>query len=43
MAPERNPFLIDVCNQCQGVWLDTSELAQVKVKEEGGWFGRIFG
>lgn len=34
---------IDVCNQCQGVWLDAGELAQIMRKDEGGgWFGRMF-
>jgi len=34
---------IDVCNKCHGVWLDAGELAQVTHKDEGGWFGKIFG
>lgn len=36
---------IDVCNRCNGVWLDAGELAQVAAKDEegGGWFGKLFG
>jgi predicted nucleic acid-binding Zn ribbon protein len=36
---------IDVCNSCQGVWLDAGEMAQILQKDEdagGGWFGRVF-
>lgn len=34
---------IDVCDKCHGVWLDAGELTQISHKEEGGWFGRMFG
>lgn len=35
---------IDVCDGCQGVWLDAGELAQITHKDEqGGWLGRVFG
>ena len=34
---------IDVCDKCHGVWLDAGELAQVTHRDEGGWFGKIFG
>ncbi len=35
---------IDVCNTCQGVWLDAGEMAQILQKDEGSdsWFGRLF-
>jgi hypothetical protein len=35
---------IDVCNKCNGVWLDAGELAQIAAKDEenGGWFGKLF-
>lgn len=35
---------IDVCDKCQGVWLDAGELALVAHHDEskGGWFGEIF-
>lgn len=34
---------IEVCNQCNGVWLDAGELAQIMHKDQGtGWFGRLF-
>ena len=35
--------LIDTCDKCGGVWLDSGELEQVTKKEKGGWFGRYFG
>ena len=35
---------IDVCDGCQGVWLDAGELAQIAHKDdESGWLGRVFG
>ncbi len=34
---------IDVCDKCHGVWLDAGELAQISHKDEGGWFGKVFG
>ena len=36
---------IDVCNKCTGVWLDPGELTQVvdHEKDDGGWFGKLFG
>ena len=34
---------IDVCDKCEGVWIDPSEFAQIVNKDEGGWFGKIFG
>lgn len=34
---------IDVCDKCNGVWLDAGELAQVTHKDEGGFFNKIFG
>jgi ribosomal protein L31 len=36
-------IVIDVCDKCHGVWLDAGELAQITNKDEGGWFGKIFG
>ena len=35
--------LIDTCEKCGGVWLDSGELDQVMKKEKGGWFSRYFG
>jgi hypothetical protein len=34
---------IDRCAQCGGVWLDAGELEQLTQKDEGGFFGRLFG
>ena len=34
---------LDVCDKCHGAWLDAGELAQITHKDEGGWFGRMFG
>lgn len=36
-------IVIDVCDKCNGVWLDAGELAQVTHKDEGGFFSKIFG
>jgi len=35
--------LIDICDQCGGVWLDSGELEQVTKKDKGGWFSRYWG
>ena len=35
--------LIDTCEKCGGVWLDSGELEQVTKKEKGGWFSRYWG
>jgi uncharacterized protein len=36
--------VIDVCDKCQGIWLDAGELALVSHKDEekSGWLGRLF-
>jgi Zn-finger nucleic acid-binding protein len=35
--------LIDVCDKCGGVWLDSGELEQLtKQPEAGGWFSRLW-
>jgi uncharacterized protein len=35
--------LIDTCEKCGGVWLDSSELEQLTKKEKGGWLRGLFG
>ena len=35
--------MIDTCDNCGGVWLDSGELQQVTKKDKGGWFSRHFG
>ena len=35
--------LIDTCEKCGGVWLDSGELEQLTRKEGGGWFRRLIG
>ena len=35
--------LIDTCDNCGGVWLDSGELEQLTRKEGGGWFRRLVG
>jgi uncharacterized protein len=36
--------LIDTCDKCGGVWLDSGELEQVTRREGGGgWFSRLLG
>lgn len=34
--------LIDTCDNCGGVWLDSGELEQLTRKETGGWFSRYW-
>ena len=34
-------IVIDVCDKCNGVWLDAGELAQVTHKDEGGFFSKL--
>ena len=34
--------LIDTCDSCGGVWLDSGELQQLTQKEKGGWFTRLW-
>ena len=36
-------ILIDTCDKCGGVWLDSGELEQVTKKDAGGWFSRYWG
>lgn len=35
--------LIDICEKCAGVWLDSGELEQLTKKEKSGWLGRLWG
>jgi Zn-finger nucleic acid-binding protein len=35
--------LIDTCEKCGGVWLDSGELEQLMKKDKGGWFSRYWG
>jgi len=35
--------MIDTCDNCGGVWLDSGELQQLTKKEQGGWFSRYWG
>ena len=35
--------LIDTCEYCGGVWLDSGELDKLTKKEKGGWFSRYWG
>ena len=34
--------LIDTCEKCGGVWLDSGELEQLTQKEKSGWFSRLW-
>jgi Zn-finger nucleic acid-binding protein len=34
---------VDRCTQCNGVWLDAGELERLTERDEGGFFGRLFG
>src|SRR5678816_4337655 len=35
-------ILIDTCDKCGGVWLDSGELEQLNKKDNGGWFSRYW-
>jgi hypothetical protein len=35
--------LIDTCDKCGGVWLDSGELEQVAKKDKGGWLSKYWG
>jgi len=35
--------LIDTCERCGGVWLDSGELEQLTKKEKGGWLRGLLG
>lgn len=34
--------LVDTCDKCGGVWLDSGELEQLTQKDSSGWFGRLW-
>jgi uncharacterized protein len=34
--------LIDTCEKCGGVWLDSGELQQLTQREKGGWLSGLF-
>ena len=33
---------IDTCEKCSGVWLDSSELAQLMKREDPGWLSALW-
>ena len=35
--------MIDTCDKCGGVWLDSGELEQLTQKEKAGWLSRYWG
>ncbi len=35
--------MIDTCENCGGVWLDSGELQQLTKKDKGGWLSRYWG
>jgi hypothetical protein len=35
--------MIDTCDKCGGIWLDSGELEQLTTKEKGGWLSRYWG
>ena len=35
--------MIDTCDKCCGVWLDSGELQQLTKKDKGGWLSRYWG
>jgi Zn-finger nucleic acid-binding protein len=36
-------LMINTCDKCGGVWLDSGELEQLTKKESGGWLSGLFG
>ncbi|HEY7785643.1 MAG TPA: zf-TFIIB domain-containing protein [Pyrinomonadaceae bacterium] len=36
-------ILIDTCDKCGGVWLDSGEFEQITKREGSGWLGRLLG
>ena len=36
-------ILIDTCDKCGGVWLDSGEFEDITRKDKGGWFSRYWG
>src|SRR4029453_611238 len=34
--------LIDTCDKCGGIWLDSGELEQLTKHATGGWFNRLW-
>ncbi len=36
-------LLINTCDKCGGVWLDSGELEQLTKKESGGWLSELLG
>jgi uncharacterized protein len=35
--------MLDACEKCGGVWLDSGELEKLTKKEGGGWLSRLLG
>ena len=35
--------LIDTCDKCGGIWLDSGELEQLTKRERSGWINRLWG
>jgi uncharacterized protein with PIN domain len=35
--------MIDTCDNCGGVWLDSGEFGQLTKKDQTGWFSRFWG
>ena len=35
--------LIDTCDKCGGVWLDSGEFDDITKKDKGGWLSRYWG
>lgn len=39
---EFEEVLIDTCEKCGGVWLDSGELEQLTQRDTTGWFSRLW-
>jgi hypothetical protein len=35
-------IMIDTCDECGGVWLDSGELEQLTKRDTGSWFSRLW-
>jgi uncharacterized protein len=35
--------VVDRCDKCGGVWLDSGEFGQLTKKDQSGWFSRYWG
>jgi Zn-finger nucleic acid-binding protein len=34
--------MVDTCEKCGGIWLDSGELEQLTRRDDGRWFSRLW-